>query len=236
MQRARIPTGALAFALATGAVATVVAQQGQPQARRPLKVGVVDIGILFRDYKRKDVLEQAVNAERERVKSEIEAARKEIQQERVGLDNGPFREGSEPYLQALDQIKLKQYQLELKVERLQGALKKRVEELTLQVLTEIERTIEAYGKRHGYDLILKSDKDTTGGDARGELAQQFQERIFRAQISHVLFYDGGMEISAAVLQTLNSDENLREMERRAAERGKPAAGAPAAADDKTRKP
>ena len=58
----------LVLGLALGLTGLVAAQNNPPaqprapQGNRAMKVGVVDIGALFREYKRKDTLEQQVNA------------------------------------------------------------------------------------------------------------------------------------------------------------------------------
>lgn len=214
----------LALGLALGLTSLVAAQNNPPaQPRLPsggrqMKVGVVDIGALFREYKRKDALEQQVNHERERIKGELEADQEEMRRKRIQLDKA-FVPGTEPYAILRDEIKQAGYVLELKTERLQLQLKKRVEELTLQILTELEATIRGYGERHGYDLILKSDRDEQQlGGAQSELTQQFQERIFRAQISDVLFFASSIDITEHVKQQLNDPSNLQRMAALAAER------------------
>jgi Skp family chaperone for outer membrane proteins len=188
------PTSLASALVALGAVTTVVVAQNNPQrpgtpdnapaAGKAMKVGVVDIGLLFRDYKRKDVLEGRVNAERE-----------------------------------------------------QNALKKRVEEFTLQILTELETTIRTYGERHRFDLILKSDREEqTPEGQQSELVQQFQERIFRAQISDVLFFAPTVDITDNVKRLLNDDDNMKRMEQLEVERERrraAAASAPPAAPGTT---
>lgn len=222
----RVSTWPLVAVLASvGLTGVVLAQNNGPQqppanaGGRPMKVGVVDIGVLFRDYKRKDDLEQAVNQQREQIKTELEGDADRVRRLRANLDKGVFVPNSEPWLQARDEIKQAQFNLELKTERMQALLKKRVEELTLQILTELEATIRAYGDRHGFDLILKSDKQEEQGDApQSELTQQFQERIFRAQISDVVYFASSIEITENVKQLLNSDQNKKRMEQLAKER------------------
>ncbi len=215
----------LVLGLALGLTGLVAAQNNPPaqprapQGNRAMKVGVVDIGALFREYKRKDTLEQQVNTERERIKTELETDQEEIRRKRIQLDKA-FTPGTEPYSILRDEIKQATYVLELKTERLQMQLKKRVEELTLQILTELEATIRVYGERHGYDLILKSDRDEQQqlGAQQSELTQQFQERIFRAQISDVLFFAGSIDITESVKQQLNDAANIQRMQKLAEER------------------
>ena len=83
------------------------------------------------------------------------------------------------------------------------------------ILTELTKTIETYGKKYGYDLILKIDKASARGEkGKGELVAQFQEAIFRAQISDVLYFnDRALNITANVEKLLNSAGNLKRMEK-----------------------
>ena len=191
----------------------VVAQQQQPKPtaaqRRALKVGVVDVGLLFREYKRKDEFENGINAQRKRLKDELDAAQEQLKKLRADFEKASFRKGSEPWLLEREKIKLAQFRWELKGERMQTALKNEVEHNTLQILQEIEGTIGAYGKRYGYDLILKIDKaERNQSGERGDLVEHFQERIFRAQISDVLYHEPSANITPSVLDYLNHKVNL----------------------------
>ncbi len=204
----RLFLGALALALAAGASA--IAQQ-QPKQAPQLRMAVVDINLLFKNYKRKDEFEQSINERREKIKQELDADQKA--QIALRKEWNQYRENSEPWLRAREKLKMAQFALELKGERLQTELKNKVEQRTLLILNEIERTVADFGKDYGFDLILKIDKaeHAKGG---GELVEHFQERIFRAQISDVLYFSGKLDITRNVLTVLNSKENL---EKRAAE-------------------
>lgn len=208
----------LVLALLAGA--TVVAQSGptppNPQGgdatkKRGLKIGVVDIGVLFRDYKRKETLENEVNQRREKIKKELEDDGEALRRMRQNFDKCPFVPNSEQWLALRDEIRQASNVLELKQERLQGILKRQVEELTLQILTELQHTIRAYGTKYQYDMILKSDASEQ--QAQGELGAHFQERIFRAQISDLLFHSEAIDITEAVKQLLNDPKNLDEMKK-----------------------
>ncbi|RMG14916.1 MAG: OmpH family outer membrane protein [Planctomycetota bacterium] len=213
---------ALGLAVLAGSALAQDPPKRPARGPRPLKVGVVDIGVLFKGYKRKDELEKIINERREQMKEEIQKERERVRDLRERLDKGGLRENSEPYLRAVTDIKLAQYQLELKQERLQASLKKLVEQHTLQILSELESTIEAYGRKYGYDLILKIDKaQRAGAGGESDLVQHFQERIFRAQISDVLYFnERALNITRNVETLLNSPANLRKMERQAKEKAK----------------
>ncbi|MEZ6188813.1 MAG: OmpH family outer membrane protein [Planctomycetota bacterium] len=201
--------------LGIGFGATVQAQN----KGRPTRIGVVDIGILFKDYKRKDDLEAKINQEREDMKGEIEGDEKRLAEKAKALENGPLRKGSAPWQQQADLLREEQFRLELKQKRLQQALQKRVEENTLQILEELESTIKSYADPRRFALVLKVDK--SGPDTSdSELSKKFQEQIFRAQISDVLYYDTTVDITEEVKTLLNSAENLRRLEKESQEQGK----------------
>ena len=206
---------AVVLALGVGYWASATAQEDPP--RRRFRVGVVDIGRLFLEYTRKDRLEESINRERESMREEVERETEGLRRERQGLED--YEPNSVAWLERRDQIQTAAFSLERKSERLQTVLKKRVEEFTLQILDELEYTIQHYGNRYQYTLILKVDGTQEEGAETDEvsLAAQFQERLFRAQISDVLYFHDAINITDGVLELLNSEAWLEEMERRAAE-------------------
>ena len=218
------PRIAVALAcLGIGFTATVVAQGpgAAPAAQAKIKLGVVDIGFLFKSYGRKDDLEQGINKEREEMKKQLEADEARLIELRKNMGT-LYKPGSEQWELQADKLRLDEQALQLKKQRLERLLKKRIEELTLQVLGELEATIGTYGDQHEFTLICKVDKSARE-EAVGALAEQFQERIFRAQISDVLYYHGSIDCTQGVLSLLNSPENKRRMEKLAA--GAPPTGA-----------
>ncbi len=216
-------TGIVLFiAVASGVLVSQIVNQAQAQNRpkgQALKIGVVDIGDLFKKYKRKDTFEKDINDQRERLKKELEGEKKRLVKKRKEFDSLPFRKGSEPWLRAREELKIAQFRWELKGERMQKGLRNEVEHNTLQILQELESTISVWGKSQGYDLILKIDKAKragAGGGAGGDLVEHFQERIFRAQISDVLYYNqNALDVTQSVLRYLNLPANLRYQERQA---------------------
>jgi len=211
-------TRALLFfaALSTVAlVANVSAQQApkkRPVQRRALKIGVVDIGLLFQKYKRKDEFESSINEQRKRLKSELDKEYDVLVKMRRELEKSAFRKGSEPWLREAEKVKLAKFRWDLKKERMQSALKNEVEHNTLQILKEIKGSLGQYGKRYNYDLLLKtdnSDRASLGDGERSDLVVHFQEEIFRAQISDVAYFHGALDITQSVEKYLNHPANLK---------------------------
>ena len=68
---------------------------------------------------------------------------------------------------------------------------------------------------------LKIDKAEKGADDKeSALNAHFQERIFRAQISDVLYFKNTLNITKNVEKLLNSPANIRSMEKLAKEKAK----------------
>jgi Skp family chaperone for outer membrane proteins len=209
-------TGSRLLAPLVVAVALVATVTAQDAPRAPAaRICVVDLGVLFRDYERKEKLENEVNVERERIKAELEAhaeAIDKLRKDRTGFHRNQRAE--EEWEDARDAIKDAQASLERLTERRQQQLKRRVERLTLQVLAELELAVEEHGRAARFDLIFKADRsDLAAPQAGGELQALFEERIFRAQTRDVLYRADALDETAAVLARLNSKEFLERMER-----------------------
>lgn len=222
-------------------VANVSAQQApkkRPTARRALKVGVVDIGLLFQKYKRKDEFESSINDQRKRLKAELDKEYDVLVKMRRELEKSPFRKGSEPWLREAEKVKLAKFRWDLKKERMQSALKNEVEHNTLQILKEIKGSLGQYGRRYQYDLLLKtdnSDRASLGEGERSDLVVHFQEEIFRAQISDVAYFDQAMDITASVERYLNSKGNLDYWDKQSKKKPSPRKTTPKSSDKKNPK-
>ncbi len=85
-------------------------------------------------------------------------------------------------------------------------LKAEVEELTLSILHDVDDAVASYGKKNGYAFILKKDSP-------GWTDERFQERIFRAQVSSILYHKPDLDVTNQVLALLN-DKNWIEQQQK----------------------
>lgn len=166
----------------------------------PLKVGLIDIGVIFKGYLRKDDLEKQINSKKEALEAQLKAQGAQIEALRKQIDL--MKEGSQIWRDTRKNIKLEAKKFEVMRESVDEELKLEVENLTLQILDEIEDRVREFGKKNSYDLIIKFD--TKGwGDER------FQERIFRAQVSSVLYHDPKLDVTNTVLAMLNDKDWIK---------------------------
>src|SRR5438309_6752309 len=75
------------------------------------------------------------------------------------------------------------------------------------ILNEIEDRVKKFGIDNKYDLVIKIDSQGWGDE-------RFQERIFRAQVSSVLYFDPKLDVTTHVLTLLNDPEWLKKCQER----------------------
>ena len=204
-RREVLSLGALGAGAAFGAtlLAPVVARADNAIG---LKIGLVDIGVVFKKYVRKETLEKEINAKKDELekKSELEAQKLE------GIRNNmkTLQPGSDLYRQRAKELKLGRSQLQVMQDNWQEDLKFQIENLTLMILDEIENRVKQFGSDNKYDLIVKIDK----GEWAERVDERFQERIFRAQVSSLLYYDKKLDVTDPVLLMLNDATWLKSRE------------------------
>ncbi|RME76113.1 MAG: OmpH family outer membrane protein [Planctomycetota bacterium] len=175
------------FVVAVLAAAGARAAHAQ-QAAAP-RIGVVDLARVFKDYKKSAVLEEKINGERDQLKAELDGIKKKISDLNKELDLLDF--GSDSY-RAKEEEKARLVGLyELKKRRLEDRIKRRWQEYNVELLDDIGAVVSAYGKEHGYTLILKVDTDPS------------DEQKLLAGLRNVLYFAEQIDITDQVVAILN---------------------------------
>lgn len=170
--------------------------QGRPTSRTAIKVGLVDLGVVFNDYYRKADLEQEIN----KVKKKFEDDYKK-QRNRIKSLNKDAEEATGDNLWRLqDQIQLEIQKSRIMRKRSDEQLRGELVKMTLTLLDEINASISTYGKEQGYTMIFKVDNKGAAAEGR----EEFREKIFRAQVQSVLFYDKAIDLTDTISKLLNS--------------------------------
>jgi Skp family chaperone for outer membrane proteins len=202
-RRDMLSLGALGAGAAFGAtlLAPAVAR-----ADAGLRIGLVDIGLIFKSYKRKDDLEKEINALRESYEKQAQKQQDELESLRRAM--GTIKEGSDLWRQKKKEINLQMSQMKVIRDGWDEELKFKVENLTLMILNEIEDRVKTYGEQNKYDLILKIDSQGWGDE-------RFQERIFRAQVSSILYHKPDLDVTNQVLALLNDPNWIKQQQEKA---------------------
>jgi Skp family chaperone for outer membrane proteins len=183
----------VASAVGAGLLAAQASAQEKPTTGG-LKLALVDIGVVFKNYKRKDDLEKQINAKKESLENQAKEQGNKIEGVRKQLEL--LKADTPLWRQKRNEVKLLIKEAEAMRDSMDEELKLEVENLTLMILDEIEEKVREFGKSQGYDFVLKVDSKGWGDE-------RFQERIFRAQVSSVLYYDARLDVTNTVLASLN---------------------------------
>ena len=166
------------------------AQSAPP--RGTMKVGLVDLGVIFNKFKKKEILEKGVRTLKKSFDVEMKKQNKMIRQ----LDKEAEELEGKKLQELEDRIKLEIERRRIMKTRFEQILRKKLVDMALTLLDEINVEITKYGKAQGYTVILKVDNQGIG-------PEQYREKIFRAQVQSILYHDGGIDITQPILKVLN---------------------------------
>ncbi len=199
MTRQRAMKGVFGVALAGVIVASAAAQSGEHKPR-PLLVGVVDLGTVFMRYERSAEIAHEIARERTTLDARANDQKVRIEELRKEADGAP--KGTAAWREKTGELKLAQKALEAMQAESEAIVNQRFEALTLQVIDEIDASVHAYAKANNFDLLLKT---TTKGWGETRLP----ERVYRAQVSTLVAYDPSLDVTEAVIRSLNDPENVK---------------------------
>ena len=172
----------------------VYSPPGIAQSRPPatMKVGLVDLGVIFNKFKKKEELEKGVRTLKKSFDTEMKKQNKLIRQ----LDKDAEELEGKKLQELEDRIKLEIERRRIMKTRFEQILRKKLVDMALTLLDEINVEVSKYGKAQGYTVILKVDNQGIGPG-------QYREKIFRAQVQSILYHDGGIDITQPILKLLN---------------------------------
>jgi len=180
----------------------LIGSPGSAQSPKPasstIKVGLVDLGVVFNQYYKKVTLEKEVNVLKKKWEDKIKKQRRlilDFNKEAEDLEGDKLEE-------LLDRMDLERAKERIMQQRMKQQLRREIVKMTLTLLKDINDQIVTYGKTHSYTFILKLDNQGFGRD-------EFREKIFRAQVQSVLFHSSGIEITKPILAVINAKRKTK---------------------------
>lgn len=191
---------ALAFALFSAAAAA------DPPPARALRIGIVDLTVIFQDYKAiPEYVEEMNRALREnhsrleRLDREISALRRSRQEYALGT---PERLAKEEELHEKERVGR---MLAMETRTKENTLRSR---MYLRVYEETMGVVEAYAREHGLDMVLKQQSLQEFGDE--ELAGiSFGAMLAALSSRSVLFNRPEFDITSQILEAMNAAHDRR---------------------------
>lgn len=174
------------------------AQTGGPQTGgvrgQDLKVGVVDLAAVFKNYKKSAELETRINAEKDRLRESLDAQRERIKEINKQMDLKDIE--SEAYAMLEEEKRIELARFELMKERLQRTIKQRWEQYNLDLLQDIQDVVRDYGHEHGFTLIFKVE---------GQPIEEHKlDMLVQIGLKNVLYFSPQVDITVDVVTILNA--------------------------------
>lgn len=160
------------------------------------KIGIVDIGGVFDNYDKRTDLDQELADFVKEIQDEINRKRKEM----IELDEETqlLDLGSETRSKNEDMLERKKVELEGYAKFAERQLLKRNKTFFEQIYSEVVEKVEEIGESEGYDLIIKKEEPELNSG-------QISDLQFKIGIRTVLYHSKAVDITAIVLEHLNSE-------------------------------
>lgn len=159
-----------------------------------LKIGVVDLNIVFEKYEKRKQYDADLREEEKSYQTKINDKKKEL----VGLkDKIQLLDlGSKDRKKYEEEFERKNIELESYAKVAEKSLMRTYKESFERLYSEVLREIEAIGKQNRYDLIIKKeDAELQSGG--------ISEMQFKVGIKTVLYHSDGVDITNHVIDLLN---------------------------------
>ncbi len=209
--------GVIALVSGIGA-GRAVAQQGGPPIRQtsstqppasaaqPMasalpgtRVGVVNINMVLKEYKKAQALNNAIKQDVTQYGQQLEKLKKQmtdLQGEMAKPQTTP------PQKEQIEkQIRNLQFQLQDLDNEARKNIGKKQGEIAVQIFKEVEGVIRAVATSNGFDLVLSYPDSTDPNDA---YSQDNVVRKLAAQAAMPLFHKPHIDLTDAVIKTLNA--------------------------------
>jgi len=171
--------------------------QAQPKTNTPSsKIGIVSILKVFRDCKRSDAHRTEFNAERNRIRAELQNLSKEIEAQEAGLR--ALKPESSDYLAQRKELIDKQVRLEAQQKFYEEQAILKQYKLSKELYQDILRITSELAEQKGLDLVLEKNEID-------EISLSVNE-ISRTMSTHKVLYSGGcVDISDEVVARLDKE-------------------------------
>ncbi|MFC1706987.1 OmpH family outer membrane protein [Planctomycetota bacterium] len=172
-----------------------VAGQSRSDDAQKMKLGVVDLGIVFKRYKKSAELEKRINEEKDELTAKLKE-QKEIT-ENIADEMDVLDPDSETYRLKAEKQAVEAARFEYMKRRLEYTIKRKWEDYNRRLLADIDAAVKAYGEDNGYTLILKMEGRELG-----------EQKLIEIGLMSVLYYSKQIDITEDIVRVLNKRHSM----------------------------
>ena len=201
---ARVKLICLLVLLATGLGFWVYCQTGTAQANVPLApLAVCDVHRTFRQYKKTIELRAALGADRDTIQAEANTANRQLKEMQEALAASGLLPGSPDFERRRAEVLKKIIETKNFADLSQNELRRRDIQITDTGYQEVYKAVQKVALRKNLTLVLAKENLTLPGQSFEDLMAKIYYR------RHVIFADDAIDITAEVIEQLNTDYELR---------------------------
>ncbi len=173
-------------------------------ANRPMRIGVVRVEVVFKEYQYAKDQEAKIKSEFNREKAVIDGLKKQIKTRLDRLRNDPLTpHGSKEWKLGMLEIEKLKIRLEDRQRKFNRDVRKRMAEFYRSIYEDFRAVVQAVGQKYQYDLIITSPSPELSKDGP---AANNPEGIRTEILLRRIQYIGkkqGVDITAFVIQEMN---------------------------------
>lgn len=175
-----------------------VCQQALSQSEPTMKIGVIDLEKLSNNYEKWQDYSDILIEFEEKSREELSRKREETQKELAKKDERyrKLEPGSEERLELEEEIEMLNLTYKLEQKRTMSRIQAKAEELARELLSDIEKAVEEYGKANGFLVIFRKEyvavQKLSWVELRGYAGRKF-----------ILYADNGIEVTDEITKELN---------------------------------
>ncbi len=159
-----------------------------------LKVGTVDINLIFKKYKKTIASEKKINDAYQLQRQEFKALAASIKRHRDEL--GLIASGSTLLAQKRQALFMEERRYKFRTKWAEAEFRERLHLATQKLYNEIQQWIAKYAEKQGYDLILKIDRRPLAAKTQEEMKLKIHTRT-------VIYQRKALDLTDHVIKLLN---------------------------------
>ena len=190
--------------LATGLGFWIYCQTGTAQANAPRgPLAVCDVHKAFQQYKKTIELRAAFGADRDTIQAEVTAANRQLNEMKEALAASGLLPGSPDFERRRTELLKKSIETKNFVDLSQNELRRRDFQIHGTCYQDVYKAVQKVALRKNLALVLAKEDLTLPSQSFEDLMAKIYYR------RHVIFADDAIDITAEVVEQLNTDYELR---------------------------
>jgi Skp family chaperone for outer membrane proteins len=168
-------------------------------AKEGLKIGVMDMGVIFKAHRLSKILEEKINREKDELKAEAqkrEERLKTLGKELISMREAGVNPTGPKFVEKAQAYEAEAAKYEWFKKHTKKLLMEKKMEYQREITDDIERVAKAYGKQSGFALILNVQ------------TKELQERDLPTYLQGVIYYSDAIDITQEIVQVLRKRDGV----------------------------